>query len=198
MATLLIHTCCAPCATYTIEHWRKQRLEVTSLWYNPNIHPYQEHQRRLETLEAFAQTVELPLIKEPGYQMVDYLRAVVDREAQRCAQCFRLRLSRTAQRARELGMDAFTTSLLISPYQNHDLLRQVGERVAREQKIRFLYQDLRPGYPRSRALSRELGLYRQQYCGCLYSEWEHFGRLSLISDSEPGPPMAPNPQEEQG
>jgi hypothetical protein len=198
MASLLIHTCCAPCATYTIDHWRKQRLEVASLWYNPNIHPYQEHQRRLETLEFFSQTVELPLIKEPAYQMIEYLRAVVGREGERCAECFRLRLSRTAQKARELGMDAFTTTLLISPYQKHDLLREVGERVAGEQKIKFLYEDLRSGYSQSRTMSRELGLYRQQYCGCLYSEWERFGRVSIVSDPGLGPSMTPNPQKEQG
>ncbi|MFQ5827034.1 MAG: epoxyqueuosine reductase QueH [Dehalococcoidia bacterium] len=198
MATLLIHTCCAPCATYTVEHWRKQRLEVASLWYNPNIHPYQEHQRRLETLEFFARAMELSLIKEQGYQMIEYLRGVVGREAERCTECFRLRLSRTAQKARELGMDAFTTTLLISPYQKHDLLREVGERVAREQKIKFLYEDLRPGYPQSREMSRELGLYRQQYCGCLYSEWERFGRVSIVGDLGLEPSMTPDPQKERG
>ncbi len=199
MANVLIHTCCAPCATYTVEHWRGQGLQLAALWFNPNIHPYQEHERRLKALDAFCRTVEMPFTRIPGYRMVDFLREVVGHEAGRCADCFRLRLSQTAQKAREMGMDAFTTTLLISPYQKHELLREVGEAVGVEQRVRFLYEDLRLGYHRSRTLSREQKLYRQQYCGCIYSEWERFARVSIVEDTGPGyNRMSPDPRHETG
>ena len=185
MASLLLHSCCGPCTTYTVEYWRGQQLEVTAFWFNPNIHPFQEHQRRLEAMQALAQAVDLPLIVPPGYQMLHFLRRVVRKEGDRCLYCFRLRLSQTAAQARERGMDGFSTTLLISPYQKHELLRQIGEEVARKHGVAFLYHDLRSGYQRSRQLSKERNLYRQQYCGCLYSEWERFAKITIPSGPFP-------------
>ena len=179
MANLLLHTCCGPCSTATVEHWQKEGLEPAGFWFNPNIHPFQEHQRRGEALRAFFQGVRLPLMQAPGYELVDFLRRVVGREGNRCVQCFRLRLSRTAREAREKGLDAFSTTLLISPYQDHQLLKQVGQEVAGETGVPFLYADLRPLFPQSRQLTRALGLYRQQYCGCIYSEYERFAGVKL-------------------
>lgn len=179
MPELLLHTCCGPCSTYTVEFWRGEGLEVTALWFNPNIHPYQEHQRRLEAMTALAERLELPFIVLPGYDMVGFLRLVVGKEGQRCRYCFRFRLERTALIAKERGFKAFSTTLLISPYQKHELLREVGEEVAQEYGVEFLYHDLRPGFGRSRHLSRVYKLYRQQYCGCIYSEWERFARVTI-------------------
>lgn len=185
MANLLLHTCCGPCATYTAQHWKKEGLEVSAFWFNPNIHPYQEHQRRFEALEQFLKGADIPLFQSSGYEMVDFIRRLVGREGQRCGQCFRLRLGRAAETAKEKGLDAFTTTLLISPYQDHELLKAVGEEVAKEREIRFLYADLRPYFSESRRLSKELGLYRQNYCGCIYSEYERFSgiRLTQITDA---------------
>lgn len=174
MASVLIHTCCAPCATYTVEHWRKLRLEISGYWFNPNIHPLAEHELRLTTLEGYARKIELPLIVTPGYPCDDYFKAVAGHEAQgeRCQRCYLLRLGNAARSAKEQGFDAFSTTLLISPYQQHDVLKQIGEEVQERVGIRFLYEDLRPGYLQSRTMARELDLYRQKYCGCRYSEAE--------------------------
>jgi len=130
-------------------------------------------------MQAYAHSVGLPLIVVPGYDMIYYFRAVVGHEGERCRDCFRLRLSRTAQAAGENGCDAFTTTLLISPYQKHELLKQVGEEVGREHGVHFYYEDLRPGFRESHRVSRELNLYHQKYCGCVYSEWERFGKVKI-------------------
>ena len=179
MASLLLHTCCAPCATYCIKHWQQKGLEATAFWYNPNIHPFTEHQHRLETMQSFAQATNLPLIVAEGYDIVKYFQAVVGHEKERCSYCFRLRLSRTALLAKERGFDAFTTTLLISPYQKHELLKEVGLEVAQKEGIEFVLEDLRSGYNESRRMSQELELYRQRYCGCVYSEWERFGKVTI-------------------
>lgn len=188
MANVLIHTCCGPCSTYTVEHWRARKLEVAGLAFNPNIHPFMEHQQRLESLRKFALSVEMPLFVPEGYDMVGFLRRVVGKEGDRCVECFHMRLSNTAVMAVEKGFDAFTTTLLISPHQKHNLLKEVGEAVARERKVRFLYADLRSGFSEGRRLSKELGLYRQQYCGCIYSEWERYARLTIPEDAACLPP----------
>jgi len=179
MPSLLLHTCCAPCATYCVKHWQQEGLEVTSFWYNPNIHPFTEHQRRLQTLQSLAQTTKFPLIVAEGYDVINYFRAVVGHEGERCRHCFRIRLSMAALIAKMKGFDAFTTTLLISPYQKHELLKQVGEEIAGKEGVNFLYEDLRQGYSGSRKMSQELALYRQRYCGCLYSEWERFGKVKI-------------------
>jgi predicted adenine nucleotide alpha hydrolase (AANH) superfamily ATPase len=171
---LLIHSCCVHCAAYTVDYWRGQDYEVSALWYNPNIHPYTEHQHRLEAMQSLAQEIKLPLIVSQGYDMPQYFRRVVGHEAERCRYCFQLRLSKTAEIALKDSFDAFTTTLLISPHQKHDLIKEVGDELAKEKGIEFLYADLRKRYSDSRHMTKPLGLYRQQYCGCIYSEWERY------------------------
>ncbi len=129
-SSLLVHSCCAHCAAFTVHYWQEQGYRVSTLWYNPNIHPYMEHQRRLEAMRSLAQEMDLPLIVTEGYDIIDYFRQVVGHEAQRCRYCFRLRLSKTAEIAREMGFSAFTTTLLISPHQKHDLLLVIGSELA--------------------------------------------------------------------
>ena len=179
MKKLLVHVCCAHCAAYTVEHWRQLGWEVGGLWYNPNIPPYTEHQRRLESLKSLAKQDDLPLTVAEGYDIIEYFRRVAGHEVERCRDCFELRLSGTAAAARRLGCDAFTTTLLISPHQKHDLIRATGEKIAGEQGIAFLYADLRKRYSDSRHLTKPLDLYRQQYCGCLYSEWERYADVKI-------------------
>ncbi len=174
MKSALIHCCCAHCAAYTVNHWRQQDYEVSALWYNPNIHPYSEHQQRLEGMKSLAQEKKLPLIVTEGYDMIEYFRRIVGKESERCQHCFTLRLSRTAEIARKQGFTAFTTTLLISPHQKHNLLREIGQQVAEAKGIEFLYADLRKRYSESRHITKPLNLYRQQYCGCVYSEWERY------------------------
>jgi len=174
MKKVLVHVCCAHCAAYTVEHWRQQGYEVSGFWYNPNIHPYSEHQSRLESTKELAEKINLPLIVSEGYDMPEYFRRVAGKETQRCRECFNLRLTGTADTARENGFDAFTTTLLISPHQQHEVLRETGEAIAGEKGIEFLYTDLRKRYSDSRHITKPMDLYRQQYCGCLYSEWERY------------------------
>ena len=179
MKKVLIHCCCAHCAAYTVHYWREQGYEVSALWYNPNIQPYTEHQHRLEAMKSLAQEVDLPLIVTEGYDMITYFRHVVGDESQRCQHCFRLRLSKTVDTALKAGFSAFTTTLLISPHQKHDLLREIGSKLAEEKGIDFLYADLRKQYSDSRRITKGLNLYRQQYCGCVYSEWERYSNTVI-------------------
>ncbi|MEW6033689.1 MAG: epoxyqueuosine reductase QueH [Chloroflexota bacterium] len=174
MASVLLHVCCAHCAAYCVRHWRERGHRVTAFWYNPNIHPRQEYLLRLEAMRALARAQQVLLIVSEQYDAVRYFRAVAGREGERCRHCFELRLSRTAQKARELGCDSFTTTLLISPQQRHDLVRAVGQGVAGDSGIPFLYEDLRRRYSDSRHITRGMDIYRQQYCGCFYSEWERY------------------------
>ncbi|MFC2001253.1 epoxyqueuosine reductase QueH [Chloroflexota bacterium] len=179
MKSVLVHSCCAHCAAYTTDYWRQQGYKVSALWYNPNIHPYMEHQHRLEGMKSLAQEVNLPLIVTEGYDIIEYFRQVAGNESQRCQYCFNLRLSKTADTARQMDFDAFTTTLLISPHQKHDLLREIGLKLAEAKGIEFLYADLRKRYSDSRHLTKPLNLYRQQYCGCVYSEWERYADITL-------------------
>jgi len=174
MNKLLIHTCCAHCAAYNVKHWQQQGYEVSTFWYNPNIHPYMEHQQRLAGMKTLAEKTDLPLLIAEGYDMVEYFRRVAGHEDERCRYCFDQRLSKTAAAALRHGFSAFTTTLLISPHQEHELLHETGDRVAREYGLPFLYEDLRKRYSDSRHLTKPLDLYRQQYCGCIYSEWERY------------------------
>jgi predicted adenine nucleotide alpha hydrolase (AANH) superfamily ATPase len=171
---VLIHVCCAHCAAYTIEHWKQQGYEVDGFWYNPNIHPFTEHRQRLESMQSLAQQISLPLIVAPGYDMAEYFRRITGHESERCRYCFELRLARAAETARQHGYDAFTTTLLISPQQKHEIIAEIGQKVAAAQGMAFLYADLRKRYSDSRHLTKQLDLYRQQYCGCVYSEWERY------------------------
>jgi predicted adenine nucleotide alpha hydrolase (AANH) superfamily ATPase len=174
MKSALIHVCCAHCAAYTVNHWRQEGYEISALWYNPNIHPYTEHQQRLESMKSLAQGTSLPLMVAEGYDVIEYFRRVAGHEEERCRYCFEMRLTKTAEAARQNGFSAFTTTLLISPQQKHELIREVGQRIAQVQGLEFLYADLRKRYSESRHLTKPLNLYRQQYCGCIYSEWERY------------------------
>jgi len=176
---LLVHCCCAHCAAYTVNYWREQDCDVSALWYNPNIHPYTEHRHRLEAMQSLAKTMSLPLIVTEDYDVIEYFRGVVGHEAERCRHCFRLRLSKTAETAKEMGFDAFTTTLLISPQQKHELIKEVGEELGKETGVDFLYADLRKRYSDSRHITKPLDLYRQQYCGCVYSEWERYADITI-------------------
>jgi hypothetical protein len=175
---VLLHTCCGPCAIYPVEYLREKELEVWSYFYNPNIHPYTEFVRRRETLEAYAQNAGFKVILDDEYSMEEFLRAVVYREDRRCRVCYAMRLRKTARLAKDEGYDCFTTTLLVSPYQKHNLIRQAGEAAADEYGIPFYYADFRPGYQSAVAFSKKTGMYRQQYCGCIYSEKERFYRQS--------------------
>jgi len=171
---ILLHICCAPCSTATVEALRREPHELMGVFFNPNIHPFAEHWRRHDTLLAYAGEIGLPLIGEPVYDVAAWLRQVHGREEKgaRCRVCIGQRLDYTAQLAAAQEFEAFSTTLLISPYQEHEIIIEEGTRAATRHGVEFHYRDLRPEYRRSIELSREAGLYRQKYCGCIYSEAE--------------------------
>jgi len=173
-SAILVHACCAHCTAYTIEHWRTQGYQLIALWYNPNIHPFTEHNLRLEAMKSLAHNMNFPLVIVEGYDFQEYFRRVAGHEEGRCALCFELRLQTVARKAKELGMQAFTSSLLISPHQKHELVKEIGAKVASENGTSFLYADLRKRYSDSRHITKPMELYRQQYCGCIYSEYERY------------------------
>ena len=127
-----------------------------------------------KALRRWRRRINLPLIISPDYDIIEYFRRVAGHETERCRHCFELRLTRTAEAAKANGYDGFTTTLLISPHQKHELIKEIGEKVAGEKGVEFFYADLRKRYSDSRHITKPMNLYRQQYCGCLYSEWERY------------------------
>ena len=172
---MLLHVCCAPCTIYSLAYWREQGEDVQLYYFNPNIHPYAEYQKRLETLKQFVEaesvTHPLVLIIAKEYPLRDFLVSALATEP-RCDACYSMRLQRTAEMALELGEKEFSTTLLISPYQQHERIAELGEAVAAQYGLRFRYADLRPGFRGSQNEARDRGYYRQKYCGCVFSELE--------------------------
>ena len=143
-------------------------------FYNPNIHPYQEFRRRMETVQQFAEKVGLEVIYRDEYDVVSFLREMVFRESQRCQICYNLRLDVAARLAKKSRMDGFTSTLLYSKKQDHELICQLGMEIGRRRGIPFIYRDFRQGWKEGIQNSKEMKLYRQEYCGCIYSEQERF------------------------
>ncbi len=173
---ILLHICCAPCTVFPLKVLRGQGHALTGYFFNPNIHPYTEFSRRLATLREFAAREALALNVEEEYGLTDYLRQVVFQEDRRCTICYTMRLEQTARFAAANQFEAFSTTLLYSRYQNHDLIRQTGEQFARQYGVGFHYEDFRTGWQEGIDRSIALGLYRQPYCGCIYSEQERYDR----------------------
>lgn len=171
---ILLHVCCGPCSIYPLQKLAESGHSVSGFFYNHNIHPYQEYQRRLTAVREFAETKELAMIYRDEYNLEEFLSAVAQNPAARCNYCYFSRLDAAAQKAAELGFDAFTSSLLYSRYQNHESIRTAGERAAERHGVSFYYEDFRPGWQEGIRISKEMGLYRQQYCGCIYSEKERY------------------------
>lgn len=171
---LLLHSCCAPCTTYCLEKLRSDGHEVHGYFCNPNIHPYTEFRRRLDAYREYCTLVGLDADIDEEYGLRQYLAEIGGDVEGRCVACYRMRLLSAAKLALRRGADAFTTTLSISPYQDHKLLVRVGEDVSKEVGVPFVYYDFTPGYRRSVEISRELGLYRQPYCGCVFSEEERY------------------------
>ena len=172
---LLLHTCCAPCSVYCTESLRKENIEPTVYWYNPNIHPYQEYKLRRDCLKEYAKSINVEAIFEEDYGLREFCKNVVNDLQNRCINyCYKIRLEQTAKYAKENGYNSFSTTLLVSPYQNHEVLKQVGEELAEKYGIKFIYRDFRIGFREGQAKARELELYMQKYCGCVFSEEDRY------------------------
>lgn len=174
---LLLHTCCAPCSIYCIDELRKEGIEPTVYWFNPNIHPYIEYKARRDTLKEYTKSIGINTIFEENYGLKDFCKNVVNDLENRCIQyCYKVRLEQTVKYARENNYDAFCTTLLISPYQNHTAIIEIAKQLEEKYNIKFLYRDFRVGFRQGQNKARELGLYMQKYCGCIFSESERYAK----------------------
>ena len=174
---LLLHTCCAPCSVYCIESLKSENIEPTVYWYNPNIHPYKEYEARRNCLEEYTQSINVKAIFEENYGLREFCKNVVNDLNNRCTNyCYKARLEQTAKYAKENGYDSFSTTLLVSPYQNQEAIKQIGEELAEKYNLKFLYRDFRVGFREGQNKARELGLYMQKYCGCVFSEEDRYSK----------------------
>lgn len=171
---ILLHICCAPCSIYPVKTLRAEGMNPTGFFYNNNIHPHTEFVKRRDALEHYRKLIDLEVIFRNDYDLEGFLRGTVFREASRCAFCYFERLNTTALYAKEAGFDSFTTTLLYSIYQKHDMIKEIGESAGKSAGIPFYYRDFRPGWREGVKESKKLELYRQKYCGCIYSEKERY------------------------
>lgn len=172
--SILMHSCCAPCLIAPYFKLNNQGYDITAFWYNINIHPYTEYQLRKEALEDFAQKQGFPLIIQDEYGLQAFVKAVAADISQRCNYCYETRLKATAKLAAEQGFDAFSSTLFYSRYQNHELMIKIASHYSQQYDIPFYYEDFRPLWYEGIKFSKEAGMYRQKYCGCIFSEEDRY------------------------
>lgn len=173
---LLWHICCGPCLLQPFLELVNKEIEISGFFYNPNIYPADEYQRRLEAVKIFSGRKNLSVIL-PIYEPEIFLAKVngVEKLAkERCPICWRLRLEKTASYAKENNFSAFTTTLLISPYQDHEQIKKIGLDLSNKYEVDFYYQDFRPFFRNSQEKAKQQELYRQKYCGCVFSQEERY------------------------
>lgn len=172
---LLLHACCAPCSVYCVDTLRSEGIEPTMFWYNPNIHPYIEYRERRNALEEYSKMMNLECIFIDEYGLDKFCTNVIDKLNTRCIEyCYPVRLEQTFIYAKENGYDAVCSTLLYSIYQKHDVIKKQMEDLSKKYGVEFLYRDFRPGFREGQAKARELGLYMQKYCGCIFSEEDRY------------------------
>ena len=174
MEKTLMHICCAPCANRPIAQLRQEGIEPVGFWYNPNIHPYTEYQARKHTLEDYAREIGMKLVIGGTYDLRPFITAVADHIDTRCGYCYHCRMEATAKYAAENGFASFTTSLLISPYQDHEAICAMARAAGAKYGVDFLYRDFRPLFQAGQEFAREHGMYMQKYCGCIFSEEDRY------------------------
>lgn len=176
---LLLHTCCAPCSVYCIDSLQEEGIKPTVYWFNPNIHPFMEYKARRDCLKQYTNNIGIEAIFEENYGLKDFCKNAVNNLENRCQDyCYPVRLEQTAKYAKENGYDSFSTTLLVSPYQKHEVIIKVAEEMAKKYDLKFLYRDFRIGFRKGQEKARELGLYMQKYCGCIFSEEERYLRYN--------------------
>ena len=181
---LLMHTCCAPCSVYCIDSLRKEGIEPTVYWYNPNIHPYMEYKARRDCLKEYTAFIGVNAIFEEDYGLDEFCKNVIGDLKNRCTYyCYPVRLRKTFEYAKQNGYDAVTTTLLYSIYQKHDFIKELLGKYSKEYGIDFLYRDFRVGFRDGQAKAREIGLYMQKYCGCIFSEEDRYSK-QIIRDKK--------------
>ncbi len=171
---VLLHCCCAPCSLSCIGPLKREEIELTAFWYNPNIHPFKEYEARRDCLINYTNEIGLPLVVKEEYGLVPFVKEVCDNIEGRCVYCYEHRLEETAKFASENGYQYFTTTLLASLYQDHDAIKRAGECFALKYGVKFLYRDFRPNFREGNALARSKEFYMQKYCGCIFSEMDRY------------------------
>ena len=173
---LLLHTCCAVCLAGAAEELRGNNIDFTAFFCNPNVHPLLEWRKRLKAARVLCEREKIPLDVDEAYGLVEFLRAVAGRDGRpaRCEICYRMRFERVAERAKSLGFDGFSTTLLVSADQDLALVRRVASEVAAPTGVAFVALDLANAHERGTQIAKKLSLYRQQYCGCIYSECDRY------------------------
>lgn len=176
---LLLHTCCGPCTVYPLKKLREKNFDVMGFFYRHNIHPLTECLKREQTLKDFAEKQQMRMIWQQGYEIEEFLRKAAFREAKRCEICYYDRLYATVKLAKRGKFEYFSTTLLYSKFQNHQKIIDIAQSLGKQNGVKFYYEDFRQGWKEGIDESKELGMYRQQYCGCIFSEKERFIKEAL-------------------
>lgn len=166
---VLMHMCCAPCSVYPSDILLEEGIELEGLFYNPNIHPLEEYEKRKDNVRVFSELYKMKVKYIESFRQEDWETFQGDGN-KRCAMCYDIRMEKAAQFAAENAYDAFTTSLLVSPYQKHALIIELAEKYAMKYNTKFLYRDFRTGFRQGQQKAKDIGLYRQKYCGCILSK----------------------------
>lgn len=172
--SVLLHACCGPCTAGTVPQLREEGIRPVLYWNNPNIHPFTEYSARLNALRELAAAEYLPLVIDGSYGVRAFTAAAASDPDSRCSTCYAMRMDAAAEHAARNGFSSFTTTLLVSPWQNRDGIIAAGEAAAARHGVAFLVRDFRPGFRSGQQRARDMGLYMQKYCGCIYSEEDRY------------------------
>ncbi|MDD5495818.1 MAG: epoxyqueuosine reductase QueH [Candidatus Omnitrophica bacterium] len=170
---ILLHVCCAPCEIFPVKELKREGHKIAGFFYNPNIHPYSEYLRRKAEVEKYSKSSGINVIYG-DYDIENYFQHIVYNEAleKRCPVCWWMRMAASAKFAKENGFEAFTTTLLGSPFQDHEVIKNICEETAKSVGVGFYYKDYRPGFKKAHEEAKSGGIYCQNYCGCVFSEKE--------------------------
>ena len=167
---LLLHVCCGPCAEWPVRSLQDEGYSLTAFFSNPNIHPQFEHTRRRDNAAALMKMRGIPFLEDDSYMEEIWLAKTWERQySSRCEMCYDIRMKNVALEAKRLGFRSFSTTLLVSPYQNHEAIIAHARKASAQTGVEFVYRDFRPGFRDGQNMAREDGLYRQKYCGCIFS-----------------------------
>lgn len=176
--SILMHSCCGPCLGGSFPEMEQQfnKNDIAVFWDNPNIHPYIEYKLRLESFQKMSKIIGLDIFYGDWNYGLDKFMVALKGEygRERCKACYELRLDAVASKAKEEGFDAFTSTLLISPYQDQELIKSVAVKASQKYGVPFHFIDLRPGFKQTHEAIRENELYKQKYCGCIFSEYDRY------------------------
>ncbi|MFW6173340.1 MAG: epoxyqueuosine reductase QueH [Elusimicrobiota bacterium] len=172
---LLLHICCGPCACYPFKEFERKGYKILGYWDNPNIHGYREYTKRHMALGYYAHKMNDMELVEHEYDPEKWFESISDfSKPKRCSDCYKIRIHRTAERAKQHKIKNFSTTLLYSKFQNHEEIKKICSSEAKKNELNFVYQDLRKGWKEGIKESKRMGIYRQQYCGCIFSERERY------------------------